>query len=87
MVCVVTDGVIEAQDGTGRLYGGERLDAALARLHTGTTTAAGLVDGLRADVAAFVAGAEPADDLTVLALRWLGPDAPATVASPDLAGA
>ena len=87
MVCVVTDGVIEAQDGTGRLYGSERLDAALARLHNGATTASGLVNGLRADVAAFVAGAEPADDLTVLALRWLGPDAPAQIVSPDLAGA
>ncbi|MEO7710470.1 MAG: PP2C family protein-serine/threonine phosphatase, partial [Caldimonas sp.] len=88
-VCVVTDGVIEADDGTGRLYGGERLDAALRRLHTGTTTAAALVDGLRADVAAFVAGAEASDDVTILALRWLGP-APAAsdvVVVPDLAGA
>ena len=86
-VCVVTDGVIEADDGTGRLYGGERLDAALRRLHTGTTTAAGLVDGLRADVAAFVAGAEASDDVTILALRWLGTSLPAGVAMPDLAGA
>jgi len=72
-VCVVTDGVLEAQDGSGRLYGGERLDAALRRLHTGATTASTLIDGLRADVASFVDGAEAADDLTVLAVRWLGP--------------
>jgi serine phosphatase RsbU (regulator of sigma subunit)/CHASE2 domain-containing sensor protein len=87
MVCVVTDGVVEAQDGAGRLYGAERLDAALRRLHTGTTTAEELIEGLRADVAAFVAGAEAADDLTVLAVRWLGPGGPAGTAVPDLAGA
>ena len=28
---------------------------------------------LHADVVAFAAGAEPADDLTILALRWSGP--------------
>jgi hypothetical protein len=32
---------------------------------------------LCADVQAFAAGAEPADDLTVLALRWIGPQAAA----------
>jgi hypothetical protein len=32
-----------------------------------------VVASLQADVAAFAAGAEPADDLTILALRWLGP--------------
>jgi serine phosphatase RsbU (regulator of sigma subunit) len=37
------------------------------------TSAAGLVDALHADVLAFSRGAEAADDLTVLALRWLGP--------------
>jgi hypothetical protein len=30
---------------------------------------------LRADVQSFVAEAEPADDFTVLALRWIGPGA------------
>ena len=32
-----------------------------------------LVEALQADVAAFAAGAEAADDLTILALRWNGP--------------
>ena len=32
-----------------------------------------LVSALEADVAAFSAGAEAADDLTILALRWRGP--------------
>jgi hypothetical protein len=32
-----------------------------------------LVEAVQADVAAFAAGGEPADDLTILALRWNGP--------------
>jgi hypothetical protein len=31
-----------------------------------------LVEGLRADVQRFVDGAEAADDLTILVLRWNG---------------
>ena len=44
---------------------------------SGDATARDVVDALRADVGAFAAGAEPADDLTILALRWNGPGAPA----------
>ena len=76
MLCVATDGVIEAQNEAGELYGGERLDAALKQLHRPGSSARSVVDALQADVAAFVGGAEPADDLTLLALRWLGPRAP-----------
>ena len=72
-LCVVTDGVVEAQNAARELYGGERLDAALARIAQHGTTARNLVDALQQDVAEFVGGAEAADDLTVLALRWLGP--------------
>jgi serine phosphatase RsbU (regulator of sigma subunit) len=73
LLCLVTDGVAEARDAAGALYGSERLRSALARLDARTTTAQAAVEALRADVAAFVGDAEPADDLTVLALRWLGP--------------
>jgi serine phosphatase RsbU (regulator of sigma subunit) len=34
---------------------------------------AALVNVIRADVAQFVGGAEAADDLTLLVLRWNGP--------------
>ena len=71
LLCLVTDGVLDAQNPSGERYGGERLQAVLARPQDGWT-AARLVDALRADVRAFAAGAEPADDLTVLALRWVG---------------
>ncbi len=46
-----------------------------------TLDARALVDALRADVEAFAAGAEPADDLTVLVLRWNGPRAAGSAAS------
>ena len=72
LLCLVTDGVLDAQNPARERYGSERLQALLARVQEGRS-AARLVDGLRADVQAFAAGAEPADDLTVLALRWIGP--------------
>jgi serine phosphatase RsbU (regulator of sigma subunit)/CHASE2 domain-containing sensor protein len=75
MLCIVTDGIVEAQDAAGGLYGSARLAAALERLRGADTSARGLVEALRVDVAGFVGEAEPADDLTVLALRWNGPRA------------
>jgi serine phosphatase RsbU (regulator of sigma subunit) len=42
---------------------------------SGKATAQAITEALRAEVDAFAAGAEPADDLTILALRWQGPDA------------
>ncbi len=70
---LVTDGVTEAQDPAGALYGAaraERLFVAQAQ-HGGSAQA--LVQALQAEVTAFAAGAEPADDLTILALCWKGP--------------
>ncbi len=75
LLCVVTDGVTEAQDRAGTLYGGERVEVFLRQSGGGTATARTVVDALRTDVEAFAAGAEPADDLTILALRWRGPSA------------
>ena len=75
MICVVTDGVADAQNPGQARYGSPRLLALLARLSRPGVTARGVVDAVRADVTSFAAGAEPADDLTVLALRWNGPRA------------
>ena len=83
VLCVVTDGVRDAHSAAGERYGSGRLQALLARLEPGAT-AQGLVDAIAADVAAFARGAEPTDDITVLALRWSGPQgepAPATAAA------
>jgi adenylate cyclase len=68
-LCLVTDGVTEGMNAEGELYGAKRLSQALQRArHTQST--AELVSAIRADLARFVAGAEPADDITLLVLRW-----------------
>jgi serine phosphatase RsbU (regulator of sigma subunit) len=77
VICVVTDGVLDAQNAAKERYGSARLLGLLARLSRPEVTARDVVDSIRADVGSFVAGAEPADDLTVLALRWNGPRAAA----------
>jgi adenylate cyclase len=76
-LCLITDGITEAMDGRGKLYGTQRFAAVLGKgMQSGThagdagATARMLIDRVRADVAAFVGAAEPADDLTLLALRW-----------------
>ena len=74
IVCVVSDGVTEAMNPAGELYGADRLREALKRARNAENPAA-LVNSIRADIAQFVGGAEPADDLTLLALRWNGPSA------------
>jgi serine phosphatase RsbU (regulator of sigma subunit) len=72
---MVTDGLAEALDPRGELYGRPRLEAVLAGLAPAGTagTAAGVGEALRADVHRWVAGAERADDLAILVLRWMGP--------------
>jgi len=77
LLCLVTDGVADAQNPAGERYGSERLQGLLARLAKGSNTARAVVDAVDADVKAFVGTADAADDVTVLALRWLGPGAPA----------
>jgi serine phosphatase RsbU (regulator of sigma subunit) len=74
MLCVVSDGITEAANATGELYGAARAERALAS----ALTARAAVDALRSDVATFVGTAVQADDMTVLALQWRGaaPDNP-----------
>jgi adenylate cyclase len=73
LLCLVTDGVADAQDAQGERYGSRRLEIVLSRVQGAACTARALVDALYAELKAFEAGAEQADDVTVLALRWLGP--------------
>jgi adenylate cyclase len=71
-VCVFTDGITEAMNEAGHLYGRDRLRAVLEQMRTAPTVHA-VGEAIRADVARFVGSAEPADDLTLLVLRWTGP--------------
>ena len=68
-----TDGVTEAMNAAGELYGDDRLGAQLGGAPDSATDSAGdcreLVEPLVAGIRTFTAGAEPSDDLTVLALK------------------
>ena len=75
LLCLMTDGVTEAQNAAGALYGHDRAEQAIAELFGGDAGARELVTALQADVLAFADGAEAHDDLTILALRWNGPAA------------
>ena len=74
LLCVISDGVTEAQNLQGDFYGRPRLEE-IIKLRGDAATARGVVEALRTDVEAFVAGADPADDFTILVLRWHGPQA------------
>lgn len=65
---IISDGVSEAQNSDGALFGHERLLAALE----GIPTASGMVEAIRDAVRRFEDGTDPTDDLTVMAVRYLG---------------
>lgn len=71
LLVLFTDGVTEAQNEAGELYGKERLVACLEALPSATTAAAAM-RAVQDDVARFVAGAPAADDLTLLVLSRPG---------------
>jgi len=81
LLCFLTDGVAEAQNPAGELYGHARAERVIGDLFRDGASAQALVTALQADVLAFADGAEPHDDLTILALRWNG--APAAVVPAD----
>jgi adenylate cyclase len=72
LVVLVTDGVTDMRDPAGAMYGRARMEAVLEGRRSQAGSAREAVDALRGDVQAFAAGAEPADDLTALAIRWNG---------------
>ena len=70
LVVMTTDGITDMRNPAGEMYGRARLEAVLERWRQQPTGAQGIVDMLRDDVLAYAAGAEPADDVTILAYRW-----------------
>ncbi len=71
ILCLVTDGVTEAMNSAGDLMGHERVEAAFVQQPV-DGDARSLAHLLRGAVAAFVDGAPPSDDLTLLAVQWIG---------------
>jgi phosphoserine phosphatase RsbU/P len=61
-----TDGIPDAQNPAEEQFGRERLDALLMQPFA---TAAELLDRIHASVQTHIGGAEPADDITLLAIR------------------
>jgi serine phosphatase RsbU (regulator of sigma subunit) len=70
-ICLVTDGVTEAINKTGQLYGRKRLEAVLAATPPSASVRE-VGEAIGQGVVRFAAGAEPSDDLTVLVVRWNG---------------
>jgi adenylate cyclase len=69
---LISDGVSEALNGSGTLFGGERLLGAIA----GQASATAMIEAVRGAVRAFEDGTDPTDDLTVMAVRYLGSFSP-----------
>lgn len=78
-VLVITDGVTEAMNPLEDLYTAERLDRYVASIPAGTD-ADTMVQGLYDDIKRFADGADPSDDITIVALTWYGPGAPGDTA-------
>jgi adenylate cyclase len=72
MLCVITDGITEAMTKQGEVMGRARARDVLAGLPPGASAGAA-AKALHDAADAFAAGAEPSDDLTILAVRWHGP--------------
>ena len=68
---VVTDGATEAMNPRREFFGLDRLRTSLSWMPDPVDPDE-LVRRLREDVARFADGAEPADDITLVALRWEG---------------
>ncbi|MDX1375939.1 MAG: CHASE2 domain-containing protein [Burkholderiales bacterium] len=71
-ICVLSDGVTEATDARGEMFGAARVEVALAAA-LDASRAPDVLAQVHARVAAFVGDAPAADDLTLLVLRWNGP--------------
>jgi sigma-B regulation protein RsbU (phosphoserine phosphatase) len=67
-----TDGVTEATDKTEKLYGEKRLIDVLNRHNSDGII--NIINAVRADIRDFAGGAEQADDITMLAMRYFGKD-------------
>ena len=70
-IFVYTDGVTDANSPEGEFYGTGRMLDALNRVSGEPPE--GILNGVKADIAAFVRDADPFDDLTMLCLEYKGP--------------
>ena len=78
---VYTDGVPEAMQKDRSMYGTNRMVEALNR-DPGAVPKA-LLENVLSDVAAFADGAEQSDDITMLGIRYAGPDGKGSRGTPE----
>ncbi len=71
LLILFTDGVTEAQNPDDSFYTMARLEHLLQSAPTASAKA--LVEFVREDIREFTAAAEQADDITMLAVRWMSP--------------
>lgn len=67
-----TDGLPEASNSKNKMFGFERMTETLNKYKD--ESAQGIVDGIRKSVASFVGKAPQFDDLTILCIRYNGPE-------------
>jgi serine phosphatase RsbU (regulator of sigma subunit) len=73
VLLLYTDGVTEAKDKADAFYGSARLETVVSGVSLDNAKSS--VDAVRRDLRQFVGDADQADDITLLAVRWLGPPA------------
>ena len=69
ILVLVTDGITEAQDAAETLYGRDRIIGKLERVER---SARSICEAVRDDVRRFEGHEDPTDDLTIMAIRYLG---------------
>ncbi len=75
MVVFTSDGIVEARSASGEMWGFERMEIAV---RTGANRSPEtVVDRIRAELAAFTADTEPADDMTIIVTQFTGAAVPA----------
>jgi serine phosphatase RsbU (regulator of sigma subunit) len=67
LIILASDGLIEAKNRTGEMFGFSRFEQAID--HVPTANAAAMVNHLQAAVMDFAQGTEPHDDITLLVIR------------------
>jgi phosphoserine phosphatase RsbU/P len=70
-IFLYTDGVTEAMDPAGQFFSERRLESILTQ--TKFASAREQIEHLTSQITLFAAGAEQSDDITALAIRYLGP--------------
>ena len=70
-IFLYTDGVTEAMDPAGQLFSEQRVESILTQ--TKFASAREQIEHLTSQITLFAAGAEQSDDITALAIRYLGP--------------